>query len=100
MLKVGGIWVSPIEVEDALLTHPAVLQAAVVARKDENDLIKPKAFILLKEGFSASDDLAKEIQLHVKRAIAPYKFPRWIEFIKEMPMTATGKIQRYKLRDA
>jgi benzoate-CoA ligase family protein len=98
MLKVGGIWVAPVEVEDTLMSHPAVLQAAVVAKKDEHDLIKPKAFIVLKDGYEPSDELAKEIQMFVKKSIAPYKFPRWIEFIKEMPMTATGKIQRYKLR--
>jgi benzoate-CoA ligase len=99
MLKVGGIWVSPIEVEDALMAHPAVLQAAVVAKHDDNNLIKPKALIVLKQGYEPSEELAKEIQMFVKKNIAPYKFPRWIEFIKEMPMTATGKIQRYKLRD-
>jgi len=99
MLKVGGIWVSPIEVEGALMAHPAVLQAAVVAKHDDNNLIKPKALIVLKQGYEPSEELAKEIQMFVKKNIAPYKFPRWIEFIKEMPMTATGKIQRYKLRD-
>ena len=98
MLKVGGIWVSPIEVEDALLAHPAVLQAAVVAYKDENDLIKPKAFIVPRTGFKSSKELGKDIQDFVKHSIAPYKFPRQIEFLKEMPMTATGKIQRHRLR--
>ena len=98
MLKVGGIWVSPVEVEETLLSHPAVLQAAVVAYKDEHDLVKPKAFIVLKNGRKPTDDLAKEIQTFAKTSIAPYKFPRKIEFIKEMPMTATGKIQRFKLR--
>ncbi|OPY76770.1 MAG: Benzoate--CoA ligase [Syntrophorhabdus sp. PtaU1.Bin058] len=99
MLKVGGIWVSPVEVEDALMSHPAVLQAAVVAKADEHNLIKPKAFVVLKEGYKPGDELAKEIQLFVKKSIAPYKFPRWIEFMKELPTTSTGKIQRYKLRD-
>lgn len=99
MLKVGGIWVSPIEIEDTLLMHPAVLQAAVVAKKDKNLLVKPKAFVVLKEGYQASPELAKELQMFVKESIAPYKFPRWVEFIKEMPMTATGKIQRHKLRE-
>ena len=83
MLKVGGIWVSPIEVEEALLAHPAVFQAAVVAYKDESDLSKPKAYVALKPGYEANDDLAKEIQVFVKMSIAPYKFPRKIEFIKE-----------------
>jgi benzoate-CoA ligase family protein len=98
MLKVGGIWVSPIEVEEALHAHPAVFQSAVVAYQDENELIKPKAYIVLKPGYEASGDLAKEIQVFVKTSIAPYKFPRKIEFIKELPMTTTGKIQRFKLR--
>jgi benzoate-CoA ligase len=98
MLKVGGIWVSPIEVEEALLAHPAVFQAAVVAAHDDNNLIKPKAFVVLKSGYESGDELADEIKLFVKKSIAPYKFPRWVEFIKEMPMTSTGKIQRYKLR--
>ncbi|MBI4634249.1 MAG: benzoate-CoA ligase family protein [Deltaproteobacteria bacterium] len=99
MLKVGGIWVSPIEVEEALLAHPAVLQAAVVAKKDANNLIKPKAFVVLKNGYEPSEALGKEIQLFVKKSIAPYKFPRWIEFVQTLPMTETGKIQRYKLRE-
>ena len=99
MLKVGGIWVSPVEVEDTLMSHPAVLQAAVVAKADDHNLIKPKAFVVLKEGYEPGEELAKEIQLFVKKSIAPYKFPRWIEFTKELPTTSTGKIQRYKLRD-
>ncbi len=99
MLKVGGIWVSPIEVEEALLAHPAVFQAAVVAKNDASNLIKPKAFVVLKKGYEPSEALGKEIQLFVKQSIAPYKFPRWIEFVPALPMTETGKIQRYKLRD-
>ena len=99
MLKVGGIWVSPIEVEEALLSHPAVFQAAVVAKQDANKLVKPKAFVVLKKEFKPSESLGKEIQLFVKQSIAPYKFPRWIEFVPALPMTETGKIQRYKLRD-
>jgi benzoate-CoA ligase family protein len=99
MLKVGGIWVSPIEVEDALVSHPAVLEAAVVAKKDEHYLVKPKAFVVLKKGRHPSDKLAKDIQAFVKKSIAPYKYPRWIEFVKELPKTTTGKIQRYKLRE-
>jgi benzoate-CoA ligase family protein len=99
MLKVGGIWVSPIEIEDTLMSHPAVLECAVVAKADESNLIKPKAFIVLKEGFKASDELAKEIQMYVKGKIASYKFPRYVEFVKDLPKTATGKIQRVKLRE-
>ena len=100
MLKVGGIWVSPIEVEEALLSHPAVFQAAVVAKQDANKLVKPKAFVVLKKEFESSEALGKEIQLFVKQSIAPYKFPRWIEFVPALPMTETGKIQRYKLRES
>jgi len=99
MLKVGGIWVSPIEVEDTLISHPAVLEAAVVAKHDEHYLIKPKAFVVLRKGYKPSEELAKDIQAFVKKSIAPYKYPRWIEFIKKLPKTATGKIQRYKLRE-
>ena len=99
MLKVGGIWVSPIEVEDALVSHPAVLEAAVVAKKDEHHLVKPKAYIVLKKGRRSSEKLAQDIRAFVKKSIAPYKYPRWIEFTKKLPKTTTGKIQRYKLRE-
>ncbi len=98
MLKVGGIWVSPIEVEETLLSHPSVFQAAVVPFQDENNLVKPKAYVVLKPGHRPSDELAKEIQVFVKMTIAPYKFPRKIEFISEIPTTASGKVQRYRLR--
>ncbi len=80
MLKVGGIYVSPFEVEGALCTHPDVLEAAVVAWPDEDELIKPKAFVVLKAADKAGDDLARALQEHVKTALAPYKYPRWIEF--------------------
>jgi benzoate-CoA ligase len=98
MLKVGGIYVSPIEVESALVTHDAVLEAAVVGRADDDELIKPHAFIVLKPGREASPALSEELRLHVKARLAPYKYPRWIEFVEELPKTATGKIQRFKLR--
>ena len=98
MIKAGGIWVSPIEVEGTLFTHPAVLECGVVGGQDHDGLYKPKAFIVLKEGYSPSEELTKELQLYVKNKIAPYKYPRWIEFIDELPKTATGKIQRFKLR--
>jgi len=98
MLKVGGIWVSPVEVENTLIEHPAVLESAVVGALDEDRLVKPKAFVVLKEGYKPSPQLVKELQEFVKNKIAPYKYPRWIEFIKELPKTATGKIQRFKLR--
>jgi benzoate-CoA ligase family protein len=98
MLKVGGIYVSPFEVEGALCTHSEVLEAAVVAWPDEEDLIKPKAFVVLKSAEKACDELARALQEHVKMALAPYKYPRWIEFRTDLPKTATGKIQRFKLR--
>jgi benzoate-CoA ligase len=98
MLKVGGIWVSPVEVESALIGHPAVLECAVVGAQDTDELVKPKAYVVLKEGFEPSEVLAEELKDFVKEAIAPYKYPRWIEFIAELPKTATGKIQRFKLR--
>jgi benzoate-CoA ligase len=98
MLKVSGIYVSPVEVEAALVTHDAVLEAAVVGAPDEQQLVKPKAFVVLKQGRSADDGLKRELQNHVKDKLAPYKYPRWIEFLSELPKTATGKIQRFKLR--
>jgi benzoate-CoA ligase len=98
MLKVSGIYVSPVEVEAALVTHEAVLEAAVVGKEDEQKLIKPKAFVVLKPGQSSSESLKTALQQHVKDKLAPYKYPRWIEFLPELPKTATGKIQRFKLR--
>jgi len=98
MLKVGGIWVSPVEVEATLVGHPAVLEAAVVGQEDSDRLVKPKAFVVLKEPERASAALADELKAFVKDKIAPYKYPRWIEFVPELPKTATGKIQRFKLR--
>jgi len=98
MLKVSGIWVSPAEVESALISHEAVLEAAVVGAEDESKLVKPKAFIVLKEGQSAGEALAEALKQHVKDKLAPYKYPRWVEFVGELPKTATGKIQRFKLR--
>ncbi|MEQ8234820.1 MAG: benzoate-CoA ligase family protein [Gammaproteobacteria bacterium] len=98
MLKVGGIYVSPAEVEAALIGHDAVLEAAVVGHADEAGLIKPRAFVVLKDGHDASDTLADSLKQHVKNRLAPYKYPRWIEFIDVLPKTATGKIQRFRLR--
>ena len=98
MLKVSGIYVSPIEVEAALITHPAVLEAAVIGHADDAELVKPKAYVVLRPGHAASDELAQALRQHVKTLLAPYKYPRWIEFIGELPKTATGKIQRFKLR--
>jgi len=98
MLKVSGLYVSPAEVEAALVSHEAVLEAAVVGRADENQLIKPKAFVVLKDGGPPSEELKVALQHHIKDRLAPYKYPRWIEFVPELPKTATGKIQRFKLR--
>jgi benzoate-CoA ligase len=98
MLKVGGIWVSPFEVEGALASHDQVLEAAVIGAEDENRLVKPKAFVVLKPGVAPTPVLAAALQDHVKSRLAPYKYPRWIEFASELPKTATGKIQRFKLR--
>ncbi len=98
MLKVSGNYVSPIEVESALITHEAVLEAAVIGKQDDEKLIKPLAFVVLKPSHTASPGLAEELKQHVKSRLAPYKYPRWIEFTDELPKTATGKIQRFKLR--
>jgi len=95
MLKVGGIWVSPFEVESALAAHPAVLEAAVVGAPDPDGLVKPKAFVVLKPGATAND---AELKAFVKERLAPFKYPRWIDFVSELPKTATGKVQRFKLR--
>ena len=98
MLKVSGMYVSPFEVEAALSSHPDVLEAAVVGWFDEQKLIKPKAFVVLKEPNKANDALAHALQEHVKQKLAAFKYPRWIEFRNELPKTATGKIQRFRLR--
>jgi benzoate-CoA ligase family protein len=95
MLKVGGIWVSPFEVESALSAHPAVLESAVVGHADSDGLIKPKAFVVLAPGATASPE---ELQAFVKARLAPFKYPRWVELVAELPKTATGKIQRFRLR--
>ena len=103
MLKVSGLYVSPFEVEGALCTHPDVLEAAVVAWPDADTLIKPKAFVVLKDQTKVAtannrDAMSRALQEHVKSRLAPFKYPRWIEFRADLPKTATGKIQRFKLR--
>jgi benzoate-CoA ligase len=98
MLRVSGFYVSPAEVEAALVSHDAVLEAAVVGSEDDNKLVKPKAFVVLKEGHAPGERLKTAMQQHIKDRLAPYKYPRWIEFVSELPKTATGKIQRFKLR--
>src|SRR6185437_2192117 len=98
MFKVSGIWVSPFEVESALIMHPAVLQAAVVPEADSEGLLKPKAFVVLRPDCK-TDGLYESLKEHVKQKIGPWKYPRWIDVVDSLPMTATGKIQRYKLRE-
>jgi benzoate-CoA ligase family protein len=98
MLKVGGIWVSPFEVESALGSHALVLESAVVGHEDKDGLVKPKAYVVLKPGVVPPPSLTSDLQHHVKARLAPFKYPRWIEVVDELPKTATGKIQRYKLR--
>jgi benzoate-CoA ligase len=100
MLKVSGMYVSPAEVEAALITHEGVLEAAVVGAADADGLIKPKAFVVVKPGTRGDDDLAQALDHHTKAMLAPFKCPRWIAFLDELPKTATGKIQRFKLRQA
>jgi len=99
MLKVGGIWVSPSEMESALVAHPDVLEAAVIGAEDENQLIKPKAFVVLRDNAMGSDAKAKELSDFLKTKLAPFKYPRWVRFVPELPKTASGKIQRFRLRD-
>ncbi len=98
IMEAGGIKVAPAEVEVALIEHPAVMEAAVVGAPDEYGIDKPKAFVTINKGYNPSPELAKELQQFAKDRIAPYKYPRWIEFVDELPKTATGKIQRFKLR--
>ena len=99
MMKVSGQYVSPFEVESAVATHPAVLETAVVAAADTDGLIKPRAYVVLNDPALAGDALAAELKAHVKERLAPFKYPRWVAFVAELPKTATGKIQRFKLRD-
>ena len=99
LFKVHGLWLSPAEVESALLAHSAVLEAAVIARDDETGLAKPAAYVVLKREFAPNEILARELQDFVAERIGGYKRPRWIEFLQELPKTATGKLQRFKLRE-
>ena len=98
MMKVGGIWCSPFEIEAKLVEHDSVLEAAVVGRADDAGLIKPQAHVVPAEGIEGSDALADELLNHCKDGLAPYKYPRWFVFTDALPKTATGKIQRFKLR--
>ncbi len=98
MLKVGGQWVSPVEVENALVAHEAVQECGVVGCEDADGLVKPMAFVVLRDGVSGTPALGDELQQFVRERLADYKRPRWVEFRDELPKTATGKIQRFKLR--
>jgi 4-hydroxybenzoate-CoA ligase len=101
MLKVGGVWVSPFDVEEALISHPAVQEAAVIGRQDNDGLIKPKAFVILRDSARDQDldALTSLLQAHVKAQVGVWKYPRWIEYTDTLPKTATGKIQRFRLRE-
>ena len=98
MLKVSGAWVSPIEIERVLTEHPAVQEVAVVFRRDADELCKPVACIVLRNGTTGSLQLARELQEFVLGRLPVYKRPHWVEFLPELPKTATGKVQRFKLR--
>ncbi|MGI9103548.1 MAG: benzoate-CoA ligase family protein [Terriglobales bacterium] len=100
MLKVSGAWVSPAEIESTLVEHPDVLEAAVVGRADKDELVKPVAFVVLREGKATGPEEARMLQEFVAERLAVYKRPRWVEFLPELPKTATGKIQRFKLRQS
>jgi len=99
MFKVSGMWVSPFEVEAALASHEAVLEAAVIGKEDSDGLLKPKAFIVLRNGYAESEQLIETLRVHVKTRAGPWKYPRWIDIRPDLPRTATGKIQRFKLRE-
>ena len=99
MLKVGGIWVSPVELEHVLVEHPAVLECGVCGREDQDGLTKPVAYVVVQPGVDGTPELAVELQQFVRSRTAEYKRPRWVEFLAELPKTATGKTQRFKLRE-
>jgi benzoate-CoA ligase len=100
MMKVSGVWLSPIEIERVLSEHAAVLEVAVVFWKDDDDLFKPAACVVLREGIAPTPRLGRELQDFVVSRLPVYKRPHWVEFIPELPKTATGKVQRYKLRSS
>ena len=99
MFKVSGIWVSPFEVESALISHESIVEAAVIPFEDDEELIKPKAFVILADGFVLDDALLADLKARVKTEAGAWKYPRWIDAVSELPKTATGKIQRFKLRE-
>ena len=99
MFKVSGVWVSPFEVESALISHPAMLEAAVIPHADADGLLKPKALWCSRGQGGRRSDLDAALREHVKTTVGPWKYPRWIEVLDSLPKTATGKIQRFKLRE-
>ncbi len=99
MFKVSGIWVSPFEVESALISHKSIVEAAVIPFEDDEELIKPKAFVIMADGYELDDKLLAELKTQVKNEAGAWKYPRWINAVEELPKTATGKIQRFKLRE-
>ena len=99
MLKVGGMWVSPTEVEHTLTEHPAVVACGVVGHADQDGLIKPLAYVVVTPETPATPELARQLQQFARERLAEYKRPRWVEFVHTLPTTATGKIQRFKLRE-
>ena len=98
MLKVGGIWCSPVEIESRLIEHPKVLEAAVVGRADDDGLTKPEAHVVLHDAGDATGVMADELLAYCQDGLARYKYPRWIHFVDDLPKTATGKIRRFQLR--
>jgi len=96
VFKVNGQWVSPLEVESCLLEHPGVLECAVVGARDEQGLLKPKVYVVRRPGATVE---AAELQALARARLQPYKYPRWVEFVEALPKTATGKVQRFRLRD-
>jgi benzoate-CoA ligase family protein len=100
MLKVGAMWCSPIEIEAKLLAHPKVREAAVIGRSDENGLTKPAAYLVLVDPSDENEATVAELQRYCKENLAGFKYPRWLHFVREIPKTVTGKIQRYKLRQS
>ena len=98
MFKVSGIWVSPFEVEQSIVAHDDVIEAAVVPASDNNGLLKPKAFVVLKGNVDA-EGIDEAVKKHVQADIGKWKYPRWVEIVEDLPKTATGKIQRFKLRE-
>ena len=99
MIKVGGLWCSPFEIEARLIEHPKVLEAAVVGRADDDGLIKPEANIVLNDASDAGAAMEDALKAHCREALAHYKYPRWFNFVEELPKTVTGKIQRFRLRE-